>query len=388
MEHDIGHLVLSTFVGALVCGVLFTIIARKLRTSSIAILLLGGILVGPNFLGLIEPEHLGQTGLKAIISIAIGLILFEGGLTLDVKGYRQVSQAIRGVLTRGVLVTWLLGCLIVKLVFWEDFSWAFCILAGSLIIVTGPTVIAPLLKRIRVKKGIHSILHWEGVLIDPIGVFIALLCYEWIISSSGEAVSAFVGRILIGMGYGVAGGIAMALILRRKWIPKESLNIFVLCGALAIFALADWVYEDAGLLAVTVSGLIVGYSGRDSLAGVKAYKAELIDLLIGLLFVLLAARLDLDSFGAYSWELGIIVVVVMFVIRPANIFASTIGSGLTTREKLFLSWIAPRGIVAASMASLFALKLASSGDLKGIPDPIFLETFAYSVIAATVLFRR
>ncbi len=385
MDSHSSHLVLSTFVGALVCGVVFTIFARKLKISSIAILLLGGILVGPEFLNIIQPDVLGETGLKTIVSIAVGLILFEGGLTLDVKGYRQVSKSIRGVLTKGVVLTWLLSCLIVKILFWTEFSWGFCLLSGSLIIVTGPTVIAPLLKRIRVKKNIHSILHWEGVLIDPIGVFIALLCYEWFAVTGEQAMTQFFSRFFIGLGYGLAGGAVMALIVRRKWVPRESLNIFILCGALAVFALADWVLEDSGLLAVTVSGLVLGYAAREHLDSVKAYKAELIELLIGLLFVLLAARLELSSFVGDGWKLSVIVVVVMFVIRPLNIFVSTLGTDLSIKEKLFLSWIAPRGIVAASMASLFALKLIPADGTFG--DPAFLETFAYSVIAATVLFQ-
>ena len=372
------HEMMATFAGALAAGVVLVIVSKVIRVSAIAILLLGGILLGPQCLGLIHPDALGA-GLRTIISLAVGLILFEGGLTLDVKGYHGAPQAIRGVLSRGVLVTWLGSAFLIRVIF--GFEWGFSLLAGSLIIVTGPTVIAPLLKRIRVRKRLHSILHWEGVLIDPIGVFIALLCYEWTVSTGGEALSNFLQRIVVGMFYGAAGGGAMALILRRRWIPAETLNIFVLSGAIGIFALADGMAEESGLLAVTVAGFLVGYLAKPFLEGIKEYKAELIELLIGLLFVLLAARLDLTLIPAYGIELLIVLLGVILVVRPLNIFASTTGTDLSIREKLFLSWVAPRGIVAASMASFFTLNLQE----RGVENAAFLETFTYCVIAGTVL---
>ena len=381
------HDQLITFAVASALGVFFLTLAVRVRVSAIVILLLGGILVGPEFLGLIDPDHLGS-GLGTIISLAVGLILFEGGLTLDLKGYRQVSKEIWGVLTTGVLITWLATTLVIKLIF--DFEWVFCFLPASLIIVTGPTVIGPLLQRIRVRKNLHHILHWEGVLIDPIGVFIALLCYDYFFSTiSLEAHSTtailieFFARFAWGAFLGLVFGQALSYILKREWVQKEYINIFVLAFAMLNFAMADMLVLESGLLSVTIAGLVVGYHKPPNLERIVRYKVELKDFLIGLLFVLLAANLEMKKFTLYGVELVFVVAAVMFLVRPLNIIFSTRKSVLTKREKAFLSWIAPRGIVAASMASIFALNLSKTE----YPHADFLETFTYSVIAGTVIFQ-
>lgn len=378
----IRHNILLTFVTAAVTGYILILLARQLRVSSIVVLLFGGIIAGPELLGIVNPDYLGD-GLNTIISLAVGLILFEGGLTLDVKGYRQVSSEILGVLSRGVIATWLLSSVAIKIVF--GFDWVLCFLAGSLIIVTGPTVIGPLLQRIKVKKHIHNILYWEGVLIDPIGVFIALLCYEWVLSAvtQEEAYLNFLIRFLVGILVGLLSGGLIYKILERNWIPEERLNIFVLVSAMFTFALSDSLISESGLLSVTVSGFWLGYKETPLLDRIIEYKDELKDFLIGLLFILLAANLTLSKFFLYGWQLVLVVFVVMFAVRPANIFISTFKSSLLLKEKLFLSWIAPRGIVAASMSSLFAFHLLREGYV----DAGFLEAFTYAVIAGTVIFQ-
>jgi len=377
------HHLLMTFAIAASLGVFLLVLANRIKISAIVILLVGGILAGPEMLGLVHPDELGM-GLRAIVSLAVGLILFEGGLTLDVGGYRRVSREIWGVLTIGVLTTWILTAVTIHFVF--DFAWSFCFLAGSLIIVTGPTVIGPLLRRIGVREDLHHILHWEGVLIDPVGVFIALLCFELYLSTGdqqGLLLLDFLLRFAVGVVFGVVFGLAIFLVLKRNWVPKEYLNIFVLACAILCFSIADSIVTESGLLSVTLAGLLIGYWKPPNLAQVVTYKVELKDFLIGLLFVLLAANLDLDEFAQYGTGLVLVVAVIMFVIRPLNIFLSTRGSALNLRDKLFLGWIAPRGIVAASMASVFALTLSE----QGTPNADFLETFTYSVIAGTVVFQ-
>lgn len=384
-----NHDLIATFSIAAALGVVLMIIANRLKVSAIVILLVGGVLAGPEGLGLIHPEKLGS-GLSAIIAIAVGIILFEGGLTLDVKHFRQISREVSGMLTKGVLVTWLSSALLIYLFFGrgdEHFTFGFCLFAASLIIVTGPTVVGPLLSRIRAKRNLHHILHWEGVLIDPIGVFIALMCFDWIVSSGNlgiaQAIGQFLGRFGTGLLIGTGFGIMLNQVLARNWIPDEYLNITVLIGAILNYALADMILHESGLLSVTVAGLYLGYKRPPKLDRIIAYKMELKDLMIGLLFVLLAASLKLERFTEYGSSLLWIVAGVMFLVRPLNIFISTYNGQLNLREKLFLSWIAPRGIVAASMASLSALKLTANDH----PHANFLETFTYSVIAGTVLFQ-
>ncbi|MCH2174646.1 MAG: cation:proton antiporter [Lentisphaeria bacterium] len=392
-DSAINHIML-TFGGAMFFGVMFILLAHKLRVSAIVILLVGGITLGNigTFIGIpelnvIRPNVLGD-GLRTIIGLAVGIILFEGGMTLNVKGFKEASKEIRNILFRGVLVTWLLSALLIWLLM--DYSFLFSLLAASLIIVTGPTVIGPLLKRIGVKKKIHHILHWEGVLIDAIGVFVALLCFKMIQveSDSGYAIALWelLKRIAIGIAMGGAAGGILLAVLHRKWVDEENLNIFMLSAAVAIFTISDLMIHESGLLSVTIAGFIVGLKDLPEVKKLKVYKAELIELLIGLLFVLLAARLDMASFHKIGFKGFILVLAVMFIVRPANIFISTVGSKLNIKEKLFLSWIGPRGIVAASMASLFALDLSGLG-LPSSDNAWFLETFTYSVIMGTVIFQ-
>jgi len=379
-----GHDLIVQFGGALFLGILLVLIANKIKVSAIVLLLLGGIIAGPWGLGLLKPTLLGD-GLKAIIQLAVALILFEGGLSLDVRGYKELSRDIRNSLTLGVLITWGMCSLIIKLFF--AYSWSISILAGSLIIVTGPTVIVPLLKRVGVNKRIHNFLHWEGVLIDPIGVFIALLCYEWIIGAS--ALSLFGLRLLIGIGFGLMGGFILSRIIKWRVVPDEMLNVFMLSSALAIFIISDMIVTESGLMSVIIAGLVVGFSDKPQVEEIKIYKAQLIELLIGLLFVLLSANLDLGAFSKYfGWEMILAVLAVMLIVRPVNIILSTLRTGtFNIREKVFLSWIAPRGIVAASMASLFALNLKASGKFDGSTAPEFIEAFTYAVICGTVIFQ-
>ncbi len=379
--------VLLTFAGALVVGVLFIQLARVIRVSRIAVLLVGGVVVGPQVLNIIRPASLGDSGLAVIVSLAVGVILFEGGMTLNVKGYRSASREIKGILIAGTVITWWATALLAKLLF--GFHIKICMLLGSLIIVTGPTVIGPLLKSIRVRPRLHSILHWEGVLIDPIGVFVALLCYKLVLFGAADgpmdALRDLGLRVLVGAVLGGLGGWLLAKLIEKKWIPEDNLNIVVLAWAIGLFSLSDYLMHESGVLSVTIAGFVVGYRNLPAVRKLKEYKAELIDLLIGLLFVLLAARLKFESFVALGWKGLLLVVLVVLLVRPLVILVATMRSDLKLNEKLFLSWIGPRGVVAIAMASLFAMRLAESerwGEYAEI-----IEAFTFSIVVVTVLFQ-
>ncbi|MGI9014011.1 MAG: cation:proton antiporter [Phycisphaerales bacterium] len=407
---DKAHDMMMTAATAIAMGAMLIVIARRLGIPAIVLLLCGGIMLGPDFwtrvaapllsglaghLGAgddiinwllhshapVQPEALGD-GLLVIVSLAIGLILFEGGLTLDITGYREAPTMIKRLLSLGVVVTWFGTTLAIWWIFrlFEvEMSWKVAIISGSLVIVTGPTVIAPLLKRINITSKLHNILHWEGVLIDPLGVFIALLCYEWVSQQSGMNALLNLGiRVGVGLGVGVVGGFLLTTFVRRKLVPEEMVNVFSLGFAVAIFALAELARSETGLLSVTVAGFVFGLSSSSKLKQVKQFKAEITDLLIGMLFILLASRLEFDQFREFGWAGVLAVATVLLVIRPISIFLCSMGiEDMRTREKMLLSWIAPRGIVAASMASLVAINL---GDR-------FVETFTYSVIIATIVLQ-
>lgn len=365
-------------------GCLLTVLSRKLHLPTIVLLLLGGFAVGSEGLDLLHPNALGDF-LPMIVSLAVGLILFEGGLTLDLKEFKQTSTIIKRLLTVGVLITWLGAALTAYIVF--DTSPSFALLLGSLIIVTGPTVIVPLLRRIRVQQKLGSILHWEGVLIDTIGVFIAILCFEWVVEGGGAvAIPSFLLRIVSGVAIGFVGGYTIYWMMKKNWVPDNIVNAFALASAMLIFGATELIKPEAGLLAVTIAGLIVGIKKPRQLREIKAFKAEIVDLLIGMLFLLLVARLELQQFiDFFKMGGGWVLFSVILIIRPISIIASSWGTQLNIREKALLSWVAPRGVVAASMASLFALSLSSKENPVG--DPALLESFVYSVICATVLIQ-
>ncbi len=379
---------LVTVAVAIAGGAILTSIAQRLKTPVIVLLLLAGVVLGPQVANVVRPDSLGDA-LQVLVSLAVCLILFEGGLTLDVGGFRQAPAVIRRLLTVGVLVTWLGTAAAIWLIF--RLTPVACLLAASLVIVTGPTVIAPLLKRLQVRTQLEHILRWEGVLIDPIGVFIAILCFEMLDPAGGwVALGHFAVRVAVGLGVGLAGAFAGAWALEHGLLPRDSANVAAIGIAVTVYGAAEIVGHsldspETGLLAVVVAGFVLGLRGVPALRQIRRFKADVTELMIGMLFILLAARLDLGQFLDFGWRGLLLVAVVMLVVRPLNVLASTVGAGLGWRDLVFLGWIAPRGIVAASMASLFALQLTRRGVL---PEAaVFLETFTYSVIAATVVLQ-
>lgn len=380
-SNHVGLWTLSISIGI---GALLTIVAKRLNLPTSALLLLGGFCLGDEGLGWIHSDALGEF-LPIVVSLAIGIILFEGGLTLDLRDFKQTSPVIKRLLTVGVLTTWLGAAATVYIIFGTSLD--FALLMGSLIIVTGPTVILPLLRRIRVQQRVANILHWEAVLIDSVGVFIAILCFEWVVEGGGTvALPNFMLRIIFGSLTGLLGGYFIFLAMRLRWVPDSMVNGFALASALFIFGLTELIKPEAGLLAVTLAGLIVGIKKPKQLKQLKAFKAEVVDLLIGLLFVLLVARLEYAAFVAFFQQGGLWVLLsIVLLVRPLSVVFSTWGTATNVRERCLLSWVAPRGIVAASMASLFAISLNTKDNLVG--DAQLLESFVYTIICATVLIQ-
>jgi NhaP-type Na+/H+ or K+/H+ antiporter/mannitol/fructose-specific phosphotransferase system IIA component (Ntr-type) len=379
-----AHAAAITLCAAAAAGIFLIALADRLRVPSIALLLLGGILLGPEAAGLVDPYSLGA-GLETVVTLAVAVVLFEGGLTLDIAGFRREPTVIIRMLTLGVLVTWAGTALAIYLIYGVELEVA--IICGSLVIVTGPTVVSPILRRIGVQPRLHHILYWEGVLVDAVGVFVAVLCYEWIASSSDQPLLAplgrFASRFAIGAGVGVVVGVGIGEILRRRWISHEHVNIVVLASALLALAIANAILPEAGILSVIVAGLVLSLRSAGELKRLKQFKLELTEVGIGLLFVLLAARLDLSVFLDDAGALLAVLAVILFVLRPVNVLLATWGQGFSIRERTFLAWLAPRGIVAASMASLFSLRLAGLG----YDDAALLETVTYAVIGTTVVLQ-
>ncbi|MDZ7800093.1 MAG: cation:proton antiporter [Trueperaceae bacterium] len=359
--------------------------AWRIRLPAILPLLLTGFLVGP-VLGWIDPTALiGEELLFPLVSLAVGLILFEGGLTLTIPEV----QGIRGVVVRlvsvGALITWFGGALAAYLLIGLPVGLA--TLFGALIIVTGPTVIGPLLRIVRPKARVANILKWEGVLIDAIGAMVAVLVFEFLLIETrevalGRTVLSFLRFVLVGSAVGVAAGTALAWLLRRRKLPDYLINMVSLAFLFGAFAIASALAPEAGLLASVLMGMVIANLGVPNITYILSFKEDLTVLFISLLFIVLAANVELSQLAEALTLPGLaLLATVVLVIRPISVFVSTLGSPLDLREKAYLSWIAPRGIVAAAVSSLFATRLQEAG----FAEAGQLVTLVFLVIVGTVL---
>lgn len=367
---------------AMAIGVFAQGVARHARLPGIVLLLFAGVLLGPDFANLIRPDTLGQ-GLPVLVGFAVAVILFEGGLQLNLKHLRRQARPIRGLVTTGAVVTAIGGALIARYVMgWE---WGLSALFGTLVIVTGPTVINPLLRRIRLDQDLTTILEAEGIFIDAVGATIAVVTLEVVVAPTPESLThGIVGigtRIGIGAGIGaVGGGLLAALLYWRPVVPEGLHNVLGLGFAVAIFQIANSLLDESGITAAIVAGLVVGNLRVQSLHELVEFKEQLVSFFIATLFVLLSADVRMEDVLALGWQGVVTVVLLMVLVRPLTVLASTRRSELSVRQKAFLSWLAPRGIVAAAVASLFATELAA----EGIDGGLKVRALVFLVIAMTV----
>ena len=385
--------------GIIILGILAQWVAWRFKIPAILPLILIGLLVGP-----IAAEYLADDGTKWIepvwngseglfpgeslfyfVSLAISIILFEGGLTLRLKEAKNVGPVITKLITLGSLVTFFGAAIAVHYIFF--LSWELSFLFSALIIVTGPTVITPILRNIPLKKDVSAVLKWEGILIDPIGALVAVLVYEFIsVDAGGEftktALIEFGKIVLFGATFGFTFAHALNFVINKKWVPHYLMNVFALAAVLGVFVLSDSFAHESGLLAVVVMGMVLGNSNSPYLKELLYFKESLSVLLISILFILLAANINMeDLLLIYNWKTAGLFAIVVFVIRPIGIFLSTFNSTLKLNEKLFISWVGPRGIVAAGIASLFGLKLAD----KGVVGAEYITPLVFMIVLGTVL---
>ncbi|MDX1773032.1 sodium/proton antiporter (CPA1 family) [Oceanihabitans sediminis] len=385
--------------GIIILGILAQWVAWKFKIPAILPLILIGLLVGP-----IAAEYLSADGSKWIepvwdgtkglfpgdglyyfVSLAISIILFEGGLTLKRSEIKNVGPVITKLITLGSAVTFFGAGIVAHYVF--ELSWELSFLFSGLIIVTGPTVITPILRNIPLKKDVSAVLKWEGILIDPIGALVAVLVFEFI-SVGGEggftknALMEFGKIILFGTTFGFTFAHALAYAINKKFIPHYLLNVVSLSTVLLVFVESEVFAHESGLLAVVVMGMVLGNGKLENIKELLYFKESLSVLLISILFILLAANIDMDDLLLlYNWKTAVLFAIVVFVIRPLGVFLSTAGSKLKFNEKLFISWVGPRGIVAAGIASLFGSKLLKLG----IPGAEYITPLVFMIVLGTVL---
>ncbi len=385
--------------GIIIFGILAQWVAWKFKIPAILPLILIGLLVGPiaaEFISVdgtkwIEPIWNGKNGLFPgeslfyFVSLAIGIILFEGGLTLKLNEIKNVGPVITKLITIGALVTFIGGAAAAHYIF--NLSWEISFLFSSLIIVTGPTVITPILRNIPLKKDISAILKWEGILIDPIGALVAVLVFEFIsVGGEGEftktALIEFGKILLFGFTFGFTAAKAFHFIMIKKWVPHYLINVVALAMVLGVFVLSESLAKESGLLTVVIMGMVLGNSNSNYLEELLYFKESLSVLLISILFILLSANINMeDLYLIYNWKTVVLFVVIIVIIRPLNVFISAYKSTLKTNEKIFISWVGPRGIVAAGIASLFGLKLAKDG----VVGAEYITPLVFMVVLGTVL---
>lgn len=381
-----------------ILGIIAQWVAWRLKLPAILPLILIGLLVGPiatmyteDGRKLIEPIWNGEQGLFPgeslyyFVSLAIGVILFEGGLTLRRGDIANIGPVITKLITVGSVITFF--CAGIAAYFLFDLSWQISFLFSALIIVTGPTVITPILRNIPLKKDVSAVLRWEGILIDPLGALVAVLVFEFISVGEGQAYTktAFMefGKILLfGLTLGFTFAHALMFTIKQKFIPHYLLNVVSLSTVLLVFVVSDAFAHESGLLAVVIMGMVMGNSNLPNLKELLYFKESLSVLLVSILFILLAANINVaDLELIYNWNTAILFAIIVFIVRPLAVFLSTYGSKLKLNEKIFISWVGPRGIVAAGIASLFGSKLIQ----KEVPGAEYITPLVFMIVLGTVL---
>ena len=393
-------------------GMLAQLVAWWIRVPSILLLLGFGVLLGfwmnpDEILGDISgDDSLGPKIVFPLVSLAVAVILFEGGLSLRLSELKSaVGGAVVRLCTIGVFVSWVLGTLLA----WGllGIQLRLAVLLGAVLVVTGPTVVAPLLRYIRPNRKIGSVVKWEGIIIDPIGAILAVLVFEQLFhhdphagEHAVEAVKAATmwgptiwGPLLgilkttaIGIGIGGASSVILTIAVKQYLLPDYLHGLAFLASALAMFALSNFLMHESGLVTVTVMGIFLANQKHLSIEHVVEFKENLGVFLISCLFIVLGSRLDLSVLGQVGWRGALFVFLMIAIVRPISVWLSMLKSGLNRNEKIFLAFLAPRGIVAAAVVSVFALKILATadGDQELIADAEVLVPATFMLIVGTV----
>ena len=337
-----------------------------------------------------EIDDLANKFLLPFVSLSVAVILFEGGLTLRWSEMREGGKATVQLVTFGAIVTWGLTALCTYYLAGLD-DWRIAALVGAFLVVTGPTVVVPLLRHIRPSKKMGSIVKWEGIVIDPVGAILAVLVYEYIhvtSESDGGGVTTVLWHMVstgvVGLGVGVISGYLLVQLIKRFWIPDYLQAVSFLAVTLLAFGVSNLMFHESGLLTVTVLGIYLVNQKQVAIHHVREFKEHLGVFLISCLFIVLGSNFKLESIQVVGVNGLWFLLAMIFVVRPISVFAATIKTGLSMQEKVFLSFLAPRGIVAAAVASVFSLELANINVDQNLRSQIVPLTFVLIVGTVTV----
>lgn len=390
--HEGVSLLLQTVSVAVFLGIAAQVVADRFKLPAILPLLLFGVAAGPFAMGIVQPSSLGE-GLEVFIKLGVAIILFEGGLSLDPHQLRRVGAAVRNLLTVGVLVTWLGGAWLARAVI--GMPWSTAALFGAIVTVTGPTVIVPLLRHMIAPRRVRTVLVSEGLIVDPIGAVLAYLVLQWIERADRPLAPLLTELLVLAVTGGVLGFVAGTVAkwsARSRLVGRDLRNLVILALLVGMFLLAELQAAESGILAAVVMGLTMSAAKIPDLEPLRAFKEQLTVLFISILFVLLAARLDLAAIVDLGWRGIVVVFGLILVVRPIAVAVSVWPAHFDWRERLMLALTAPRGIVAAVVASLIAIKLrasgvAGAGALEGLVYLVIVVAGVWATVMAVVLPR-
>ncbi len=360
-------------------------IAWRLRLPAIVLMLAAGIIAGP-LTGMIDPEHDFGHMLGSLVSVAVALILFEGGLSLDVRGLRDAGVAVRRIILLGAPLGWLTGTLASHYI--AGLSWPVSAVFGGILVVTGPTVVTPLLRQAKLTQRPASILRWEAIVNDCIGALFAVLAFEYAatVAHSADLTDA-AGQLVLGVVlaviFGGLAGLGLAYAFRRAIVPEYMKVPVLLAVVLGVFAASNEFLEESGLLAVTLMGMILGNARLPSIAELRRFKEHIAVLLVSGVFVILAATLDEAMLATLDWRAVAFVIAVMLVARPVAVWLSLLGTNLSNAEKGLIAWVGPRGVVAVAISGFFGAKLVELG----YADGGTIAPLAFALVFATVVIQ-
>ncbi len=381
MHHD--HLILI-IVGIVALGVGAQWLAWRLRLPAIILLALAGVVAGP-VTGLIDPAAEFGELLQPLISLCVAIILFEGGLSLSVRELKEAASGVRRLVYLGAPLGWLFASLCAHFI--GGLDWPVSLVFGAIMVVTGPTVIMPLLRQSALQRRTASFLKWEGIVNDPIGALLAVLVFQYFVfSGAGSGWTEVFGGIgmavLSGVLFGGVGGFLTARAFRAGFVPEYLKSPVMLGLVLVVYVLSNLLQAEAGLLAVTIMGIVIANMDLPGIGDMRRFKEYITIMLVSVVFVLLTAGLNVGSLTSIGWRGAALIAAIMLLARPAAIMLATIGAEMTLRERLFVSWIAPRGIVAAATAGVLGTGMVAQGY-----DAEVLLPLVFAVIFATVFFH-
>lgn len=364
-------------------GVLSQWIAWRLQLPAIVLMSIAGLLIGPIF-GVISPEENFGNLFNPLISLAVAIILFEGSLNLNFKEIKGFGKPVYRIVTFGAFITWIAGSFAAHYI--ADLSWAVAFVIGGLFIVTGPTVIMPLLRQAKLTARPAAILKWEGVIVDPFGALLALFAFQFVMFANDNVTAAAFGMFFLSSLFaallGAAAGWGMGRMFEKGQIPEFLKSPVVLAVVLLTFTISDLIMHETGLLAVTAMGMIMANMSISSINDMRHFKENISVLLISSVFVMLTASLSREILReVFNWEIILFVLAMLFVVRPLAIWVSTIGTELTKQEKVLVGWVAPRGIVALTVSGYFASRLLDAG----YGDANILTALTFALVFSTVV---